>query len=150
MNIFHPYNNKERLFEVFYKVNKIKLNEEKLSIPQKENIIKLFINFVNTKLNINEFLPEIIITFNENEDREMKSFGGYSPDNNFIKISGHNRNLADILRTLGHELVHCKQNKEGKLNQNSGITGSDEENEANSLAGVFLREFGKKYPIIYE
>jgi hypothetical protein len=63
---------------------------------------------------------------------------------------GVNRNLADILRTLGHELVHHKQNLDGKINAQSGITGSDEENEANAKAGVLLRKFGKINDDIYE
>jgi hypothetical protein len=33
---------------------------------------------------------------------------------------------------------------------NSGETGSDIENEANAMAGVLLRNFGKQNPIIYE
>ena len=40
--------------------------------------------------------------------------------------------------------------KEGKLNNNSGETGSDEENEANSLAGVIMREYGRNNPKIYK
>ena len=80
----------------------------------------------------------------------MRSFGGYIPSKKEIYIVIANRNLADILRTLAHELVHWKQDLEGRLNENSGQTGSDEENEANSIAGIVLRNYGKKNPIIYE
>ena len=67
-----------------------------------------------------------------------------------IWIYVKNRNMADILRTLAHELVHYKQLLDGALNSESGKTGSDEENEANAQAGVLLRDFGKVNPVIYE
>ena len=61
-----------------------------------------------------------------------------------------NRNMADILRTIAHELVHHKQNELGMIKPGSGDTGSDIENQANSLAGIILREYGKMNRLIYE
>ena len=58
--------------------------------------------------------------------------------------------MADVLRTLAHELVHHKQNELGKLNNDSGKTGSDVENEANVKAGILMRDFGKEREEIYE
>jgi hypothetical protein len=58
--------------------------------------------------------------------------------------------MADILRTLGHELVHRKQDEDGRIDMNSGETGSKIENEANAKAGVLLREFGQQNKQIYE
>ena len=61
-----------------------------------------------------------------------------------------NRNMADILRTLAHELVHRKQDEDGRIDYESGETGSDIENEANAQAGVLLRDYGKIDNGIYE
>jgi len=47
-------------------------------------------------------------------------------------------------------MVHHKQNIEGRLDNLSGKTGSDIENEANSMAGIILREYGQKNPNIYD
>ena len=58
--------------------------------------------------------------------------------------------MADVLRTLAHELVHHRQNELGKLNNDSGKTGSDVENEANVKAGILMRDFGKDREEIYE
>jgi hypothetical protein len=58
----------------------------------------------------------------------------------------HNRNMADILRTLAHEMVHHMQNLDKRLTPKSGEDGSPDENEANSLAGVIMREFGREQP----
>ena len=65
-----------------------------------------------------------------------------------------NRNLADALRTIAHELTHFKQSLDKRITDNpedkSGETGSEIENEANARAGIIMREFGKSHPEIYE
>ena len=58
--------------------------------------------------------------------------------------------MADVLRTLAHELVHHKQNEMGKLKIDSGKAGSDIENEANAKAGILMRDFGKEREEIFE
>jgi Zn-dependent peptidase ImmA (M78 family) len=74
----------------------------------------------------------------------------YKNDNKEITVYVKNRNLADILRTLGHELVHHRQNELGMLDMTSGETGSEIENQANATAGVMMRDFGKRHEQIYE
>ena len=130
------------------KVNR--LNEEIVPMDKKINVIKDFIEFVNDKLNLKGNLPNISLSQNPDEAKEMKSFGKYVPQNNEIKVIIANRNLGDILRTIAHELVHHKQKIENKLTPESGRTGSEHENEANAVAGALLREFGQRNSIIYE
>jgi Zn-dependent peptidase ImmA (M78 family) len=145
------YNSKKRLLEVFQKVNKIKLNEDLLNPKDKFPLIAEFVAYACNRIDLSENdLPEIIISENDGEARENKSFGGYNIKDETIRVILINRNLADVLRTLAHELVHHKQKIENKLDQDSGKTGSDCENEANSLAGVIMREFGKIRPEIFE
>jgi hypothetical protein len=50
------------------------------------------------------------------------------------------------MRTLAHELVHYKQDIEDRLDDNSGATGSPEENEANAQAGVVMRDYSEQNP----
>jgi Zn-dependent peptidase ImmA (M78 family) len=70
------------------------------------------------------------------------SFGQYG--NNKIIVITKDRHPIDIMRTLCHELVHWKQESENmKLD---GTDGSDIENQANAIAGVIMRKFGKMYP----
>lgn len=139
---------KNRLFEIFDKVNNTNIN--KLSTIDKNYIIDRFIKYADEYLKLQNNLPEIRVDFEKSNAKEVKSFGGYIPSEFKIEIVGYNRNLADTLRTLAHELVHHKQNIEDSLYGGSGETGSDHENEANSLAGIMLREFGKNNPVIYE
>ncbi len=148
MRSIYPYGTKERLFDLMKKVNK--LDESYLPHNERLNVIKDFIKFVDVFLNLNNNLPKITLSNKSSDAVNLRSFGGYIPSKKEIYIVIANRNLADILRTLAHELVHWKQDLEGRLNENSGQTGSDEENEANSIAGIVLRNYGKKNPIIYE
>ena len=144
----NTYGTKDRLFQLMSRVNR--LNEQLLSPEKRKSIVDEFLMYADDKLNLSSKVPTIELSYDEGRAKEMKSFGQYQPENNRILVVAVNRNLADILRTIAHELIHLKQNKEGKLKPNSGETGSSEENEANSLAGVLLREFGKNNPIIFE
>jgi len=148
LKVFNSYGSKERLFEMMKRVNN--LNEQILPKEKKNEVIEEFIGFLKGKLEFGEDMPKITISYDGNEASSMKSFGKYTPENNILRVVAANRNLADILRTLAHELIHHKQYKDGKLTPNSNDTGSEDENEANSLAGVFLREFGQNNPIIFE
>lgn len=139
---------KERLFEMFQKVNGVIITESVLSKEEKKEIIKDFIKFVVDKLNL-KTLPKIIISYDEKEAGENKSFGGYSPSDKSIRFVLTNRHLVDGLRTLGHELKHYEQDLKGLLTNKSGETGSEHENEANSFAGIVMREYGKLHPEIF-
>jgi Zn-dependent peptidase ImmA (M78 family) len=75
--------------------------------------------------------------------------GGYMPEEHKIWVYINNRNTADIIRTLAHELVHAKQKEDSHGKSLDGSTGSEHENEANALAGVILRTYGKQNPEIY-
>lgn len=150
MKIRDKYKSKERLLEVFTKVCGVKLNEEKLSEDKKRDIINDFVLYAANELKLDDNIPNIVISDDEFEAENMKSFGKYTPELNEIRIVIINRNLADILRTLGHELTHCKQKFDNKLNNDSNTTGSQEENEANAIAGILMRNYGKINPSIFE
>ena len=72
------------------------------------------------------------------------AFGCYSEGT--IKLNIMNRHPMDVLRTLAHEVVHFQQDVNGELHELSGETGSDHENEANSMAGILMRNFGRANP----
>jgi len=150
MKVFHPYGSKERLFEMFRNVNRMNLTEALLPKEKKVEMINEFVKFVGEKLEYGDDLPKIILSEDEKEAETMHSFGKFTPEIKEIRVVIANRNLADILRTLAHELVHYKQNLDGKLTPDSNNTGSPDENEANALAGVLMREFGQANSIIFE
>lgn len=114
--------------------------------PQKAPLMKRFVEYACGELNINE--PQIHIINSPTYSQENKSFGGYIPSEEKILVVVHNRNMADILRTLAHELVHHMQNLKG--DELNGDDGSEIENEANAQAGVIMRKFGRENPEIFK
>lgn len=120
--------------------------------PLKEDIsnhINDFKSYAAQELGL-QAVPNINIVDDRAAALENTSFGSYSPGAKNINVNVAGRHVADVLRTLAHELVHHKQNEDGRLTHNAGETGSDFENEANSKAGVLMRNYGKKNPGIYE
>lgn len=139
------YNNRKQLCEFYNIPFKTNLLLEAFT-PQKAPLIKSFVDYACDRLNIDE--PKIYIINSPTYSQEYKSFGGYIPSEQEIKVVVHNRNMADILRTLAHELVHHMQNLNG--DELDGNDGSNTENEANAVAGVLMREFGRNNPEIFE
>ena len=150
MRINHPYGSKERLFEMIHKVAPAIITEEILPDDKKKMVIEDFIMFACNYLGIDPNKANVELSYDPNEAAQMFSFGKQTPDTGVIRVVVVNRNLADVLRTLAHELVHRKQQLEGKLYVGAGDDGSDVENEANAEAAVIMRKFGSANPIIFE
>ena len=91
-----------------------------------------------------EKLPKIHLEKIVN-DTEQPTFGRFENEAEVIYLGISGRHPLDILRTLAHELVHYKQHVNGELNDQSGETGSPEENEAHIVAGVIMRQFNKQH-----
>jgi len=121
----------------------------KEDIENKEDVIQDFINFATNTLELQQ-VPKITFTDDEEIAKQMHSLGMYKPQTDELLVVRGNRMIADVLRTLAHELVHRKQNELGQLEPQSGATGSPAENEANAAAGVLLRLYGAKNTDIYE
>jgi hypothetical protein len=97
-----------------------------------------------------ESIPKIKPVLSLPSNDGQGSFGAYNDADQTIYIALEHRHPVDILRTLAHELVHWRQREEDRLPMDAGITGSAQENEANAIAGVIMREFGHKYPGFFD
>jgi hypothetical protein len=124
-------------------------------------ISHLLVESVNTKVTLmdilEKFLPFIMEEYQLDNlpkitlepkihDESQPTFGRYADGHKSIDLAILNRHPLDILRTLAHELVHYKQDMEGRIGPDSGATGSDIENEAHELAGIAMRHFNKQHP----
>ena len=114
----------------------------------KASVVNEFVNYCMEYLSVER--PKLKLINSKDYAYENRSLGGYSPSEKKIMVVVHNRNMADILRTVAHEMVHHMQNLDKRLTPTSGEDGSPDENEANSLAGVIMRKFGRDNPQIYE
>jgi Zn-dependent peptidase ImmA (M78 family) len=111
-----------------------------------ENITSEFVKFVAKELQL-QSLPASIKFAGSEYSREHLTFGTYNTETDEIVIVKGNRHIADVLRTLAHELVHHKQREEGK--PADGHDGSPIENEANAVAGTLMRKFRYLRPELY-
>lgn len=112
----------------------------------KNSLFEKFMTYACNELQIHN-PPSFEIRYEYGEDQP--SFGAYVPSKHHIFVNPSNRNIVDVLRTLAHELVHAKQNEMGLLQPDSGETGSEHENDANAIAGILMRDYGKQNPSIY-
>jgi len=115
----------------------------------KLNTLKDFIAFCKAELNI-QTLPKISLIKDKSFVEQFRSFGEYNPQTNAVKVVILNRNLADVCRSLAHELCHHRQNELGMLYNDAGETGTDIENDANAMAGIIMRDYGKKNVAVYD
>lgn len=74
------------------------------------------------------------------------SFGSYNTTDKRIIVAVDGRHIADILRTLAHELVHDAQHKNGI----PSASLEELEYEANAVAGMIMREYNKLRPELYD
>jgi hypothetical protein len=126
------------------------LNENQTSSSTlNKDLVKEFLKHMMNELKLDK-LPPIKLSNSSQEAIDMHSWGGYIPGSKSIRIVTAKRHPADVFRTLAHELVHYKQDMEGRLKPNSGNTGSEEENEANSRAAVIMRNFAQAKPNLFE
>lgn len=122
-------------------------NEEVLAesinnFKQVHAVLRDFLPVAMSELKLKE-LPKIHIKKNL-DNNGQPSFGSFNGSNITLAVSG--RHPIDICRTLAHELTHYRQGTNNQLDHESGETGSPEENEANSVAGIIMRKFSQKYP----
>ncbi len=96
-------------------------------------------------------LPKIVLN-NKRQKGLFISTGMYSIDNKKVTLFINERHPKDVLRSLAHELIHHKQNIEGRLteeNCNERITESDVtlplEEEAYLQGNIAFRKWTEKY-----
>ena len=98
--------------------------------------LNLFIKFASKELGI-KVLPKI--HFVGSSENKMHAFGHTNKKDIYVRVT--DRHPIDIMRTLAHELIHCKQKSGGD---------NWKEDNANELAGRLMRKFDNKYPNVFK
>ena len=116
--------------------------------PAKEEIIKDFIAYASKKLHIK--IPMTIeFSYDTQKAQQEKHTGAYDWHKNRMWVYSAHRNLVDILRTVCHELMHAKQDQEGRIKRHSP-PGSKLEREADEAAGYLIKLYGKQHPEVFQ
>jgi len=114
----------------------------------KKEKLNEFTKFVVNKLKIKK--PPTIVIQNGKGNLETTANYDYTKENKIMKINCKNRLLADVMRSIAHELVHHKQWEQGRLEVKPPDIGGEIENEANALAGQIVKMFAKVDKTIYD
>jgi hypothetical protein len=128
---------------------KTKLNERILTKSEIDvRQVSDFVNFAKEYLGIDD---DISVGLAFERTPELVTTAYYDMRGDLV-VYVKDRAIVDIMRSIAHELVHHKQNLEGRLVNavKDGEDGSPIENEANSVAGIIIRKYGKIYPEIYQ
>ena len=91
---------------------------------------------------------KIKITLSEKQTG-MPTAGYFNPQDCTVFVAVHNRAIADIMRTIAHELTHCKQQQDGVDFPNDDEGLQPYEDEANTSSGRLVRFYGRKNRDIY-
>ena len=110
--------------------------------PVKFKYFSKFLIFCRDKLGISEDMN--IFLLNKNNNLNITT-GGYSPSDKCIYTIAEGRQIVDILRTIAHELVHQKQNIQGKLVGEIPDIGGVIEDTATAIAGRLIKMFVKEF-----
>jgi predicted nucleotidyltransferase len=111
---------------------------------EKVDIIKDFIGFTCFKLKIGE---PVSVYLRRGRDEYIVTTASYVPDKNENHIRCGGRALVDILRSIAHELTHNRQREMGKFKPGDTVQniGGHMEDEANSKAGILIKDFTHNY-----
>ena len=115
--------------------NDEQVNESTLSDHEEE--LRDFVKWTVNKLKLKN-VPRI--EFQDSKESEVqKKTAHFDPEDKMMWIYTGNRNLADIMRSVAHELTHRKQDEQGRVTPDQNYPGSEIEQEADAVAGYLMK-----------
>lgn len=115
---------------------------------EKKNQLERFVKWSCKRLGIDS-VPKIRYGDDLEEVEEKRTFGSTFSDG-YIWVYVGDRNVADIMRTLCHELVHHRQFETDLASDDMDEnTRQHVEDVANAVAGRLMRQYGKQHVEIY-
>lgn len=63
--------------------------------------------------------PRVVIEDKPQDEEVFISTGYYNPDDGSVHLFTYGRHIKDILRSFAHELIHHRQDVEGRLSEGS-------------------------------
>lgn len=114
---------------------------------KKKQTLDTFVKFVKNELEL-KTVPSVSIQNNRDGLKTTANYD-YTKENKIIRVTGKNRALVDVLRSIAHEMVHHKQFEQGRLKVQPPDIGGEIEDEANAKAGQFIKMYAKEDPSIY-
>ena len=113
----------------------------------KENVkkVKTFAQHCIKKLGLKGKIKIIL----SKKQTGMPTAGYFNPETCEIFVAVHNRAVADVMRTMAHELTHCRQQQQGIDFPHDDEGLQPLEDEANLMSGRLVRFWGRSHREIY-
>jgi Zn-dependent peptidase ImmA (M78 family) len=107
---------------------------------KKKYTLYKFTQFCKEQLGITD---KFNLKLSENRDG-FKTYAYYNPNTKTIGVYIKNRAIADVMRSIAHELVHHKQYQNGEIKNGDKVqdVGGKIEDDANAIAGQLIKKFG--------
>jgi len=93
---------------------------------------------------------KIDLSYDTKDAQDNHHTGRHIEGDPTIWVYAKNRNLVDILRTVFHEIVHCRQSELGMIKPGDSYPGSPIEAMADMLAGKYIKIYGEKHHYIFQ
>lgn len=119
--------------------------------PEHLRLAGEFVIFCGEHLNIEGDYQVFIVS--EREPHGISTTAVYEVGNNCCRVYAKNRHLADVLRSIAHEMTHMMQDQTGLITGPVQDAGGFHEDQANAKAGEIIKLFAKSKPdrrMIYE
>ena len=107
-------------------------------------VVKSFIDYLHKEIPLDDVNVEFV------NQRQGTMTTGVRQQDETLKILAGGRMLLDVLRTVSHEWVHEGQHQILGWEIEGDEIGGPYENQANSLAGVYLKKFQVNHPEFME
>jgi len=125
---------------------KHKLDEDDLN---QDPLMEKFIKWTAQQLHL-KTIPKVIFSNDTKDAQDNHHTGRHIEGSNEVWVYAKNRNMVDIMRTVFHELVHCRQGELNMIKPGDSYPGSPIEAMADMLAGKYIKIFGKEHHEIFQ
>lgn len=112
-------------------------------------VMQKFIKWTAEKLHL-KTIPKVIFSHDTKDAQDNHHTGSHVQGSNEIWVYAKNRNMVDIMRTIFHEMVHCRQSELNMIKPGDSYPGSPIEVMADMLAGKYIKIFGKEHHEIFQ
>ena len=127
---------------------KLDENGDEQSIDIEEEVAK-FAEWASRRCHLKNPV-KIELSHDTEEAQENHHTGRHIEGDPTIWVYAKNRNLVDILRTVFHEIVHCRQSELGMIKPGDSYPGSPIEAMADMIAGKYIKIYGEKHHYIFQ
>lgn len=128
---------------------KNKLDENDSTDLDIEHEVKKFAEWASKRVHLKNPV-KIELSMDTEEAQEGHHTGRHVEGSDTIWVYAKNRNLVDLLRTVFHELVHCRQSELNMIDPGDSYPGSPIEVMADALAGKYIKIYGEKNRQIFQ